>query len=106
MNLVPGSVRITGNYAISTTGGPQDPKPVRIFNIHLVSTSTAGSLQLFDINAAGTSSGTQAWVQVDGAASQGVSLSFAGGLRMPNGCYASVDTTWMSYAVITFSEEF
>lgn len=106
MNLVPGSVRITGNYAISSTGSPADPRAIRIFNVNLVSGTTAASMQLFDINAAGTSSGSQAWIQVDGTASQMASLSFAGGLRMPNGCYASVDTTNIGYAVITYQEEF
>ena len=96
MELVPGSVRITADGAIGTSG-----KPVRIYSISLISGGTASVLSLLD----GTSAAGTQQVSLTGTASTGMIANFAGGLRFPSGCYADVDGN-ISSATIVFNQEF
>lgn len=97
MNLLPGVQIVTADAAIGTSG-----KPVRVFAIHLVSGSGGDSTAtLYN----GTSASGTAYCQVDGVASEGVTLNFAGGMRFPNGCYMDVDSN-ISYSSVVFTEEF
>ena len=96
MNLVPGTIRYTGDSAVGTSG-----KPIRVFSIHLVSGASASTTTLKN----GTGTGDTAWVQVDGLANAGVTLNFAGGVRFPLGCYLDADAN-ISFATVTFTEEF
>lgn len=96
MNLVPGSIRLTVDGLVGTSG-----KPIRVFSIHLVSGGTASTTTFRN----GTGTGDDAYFQLDGTASKGVTANFAGGLRFPAGCYMDTDAN-ISYAVITYTEEF
>ena len=96
MNLVPGNTRLTADGLVGTSG-----KPIRIFNIHLVSGSTASTTTFRD----GTSASGTAYFQADGLSSKGANFNFAGGLRFPSGCYMDTDAN-ISYCVITYTEEF
>lgn len=96
MNLVPGTVRLTEDSLVGTSG-----KPIRIFSIHLVSGGTLSTTTFKN----GTSTSGTAWVQVDGLASSGVTLNFAGGVRFPAGCYMDTDAN-ISYCTVTYTEEF
>ena len=102
MNLVPGVQRITANGSIgpaAVTG--LTPRPIRLFAVCLVSGGSASSLILRD----GTSAAATANAQIDGVASQGVTVNFAGGLRFPNGLFASVDAN-INYATFSFTDEY
>lgn len=94
MNLLPGPQRVTSDAQVGTAG-----KPIRVFYVELVSSSTASTLSL----EAGSGSGS-AWSQIDGVASQSVSRSYPGGLLFPSGCYAECDAN-ISYATIIYTEE-
>ncbi len=101
MNLVPGVQRITASGSIGPTGTVNVPRPIRLFSVSLISGGTASTLTLRDgLSASGTAN-----EQVDGNASQSVTKNYAGGLRFPNGLFASVDTN-ISYATFSFSEEY
>lgn len=102
MNLVPGVKRITGSGLI----GPAiiagaSPRPIRLFSVVLMSGGTASVLSLLD----GTTSGGTEYVNITGTASTGSVVNFAGGLRFPDGLYATVDGN-ISYAVLSFTEEY
>jgi hypothetical protein len=88
MNLLPGSQRITASGIVGpTVDGVTHPKPIRLFCVSLVSGGTASVLSLLN----GTSaSGTQ-YVSITGTISTGTVVNFAGGLRFPDGLYASAD---------------
>ena len=96
MNLVPGSTRLTADGLVGSSGNP-----IRVFMIHLLSDTTASTTALNN----GTLSTDTVYIQVDGIASKGVTLNFAGGLRFPDGCYLNADANIVS-AVVTFTEEF
>jgi len=96
MNLVPGVVRLTADGLVGTSG-----MPIRIFSIHLVSGATASTTTFRD----GTTSSDTAHIQVDGIASQGVTIGFNGGVRFPNGCFMDTDAN-ISYSTIVYTEEF
>ena len=95
MNLLPGTQRVTADLAVGTSG-----KPIRVFCVHLISGGTASTLTLYN----GTSASGTAYIQVDGVASQGVTINFSGGMLFPAGCFADVDAN-ISYAMVTFSLE-
>jgi hypothetical protein len=95
MNLLPGATRLTADGLVGTSG-----KPIRVFAVHLVSGATASTTTL----KLGTSTAGTAYLQVDGLASQGVTINIAGGLRFPTGCYMDTDAN-ISYCVIVYTEE-
>ena len=95
MNLVPGSTSLTADGLVGTSG-----KSIRIFCIHLVSGATA-STTVFNN---GTLVGDTARVQVDGTASKSVTVSFAGGMLFPLGCFMNTDAN-ISYCTIIYTEE-
>lgn len=95
MNLVPGSTRLTSDGAVGTSG-----KPIRVFTAHLVSGGTASTTILRN----GTGTGDTAYAQIDGTSSEGVTVSFAGGLRFPSGCYMDTDAN-ISYCTFVYTEE-
>ena len=96
MNLLPGVQLVTADTSIGTNG-----KPIRVFAIHLVSGAADSTATLYN----GTSASGTAYCQVDGAANEGVTLNFAGGMRFPSGCYFDVDGN-ISYASVIYTEEF
>ena len=96
MNLVIGNTRITADKVVGTSG-----KPIRVYWVHLISGASASTLILKN----GTSTGGTAYIQVDGSATSGVLLNFAGGCRFPDGCFADVDAN-ISYAMVGYTEEF
>jgi len=98
MNLVHGVIRITTNTAAHIT--PSNTA-MRVQSIHLVSIATASTLTLRN----GATVGGTATIQVDGAASQGVTLNFAGGMRFPDGVYCSTDVN-LSWVEISYNTEF
>ena len=95
MNMVPGVTRLTEDGLVGSSG-----VPIRVFSIHLVSGATASTTSFNN----GTAVGDTAYAQVDGIASKGVTLSFAGGLRFPAGCYMNTDAN-ISYCTIVYTEE-
>lgn len=95
MNFVPGSTRLTADGQVGS-----GTRACRVYSIHLVSGGTGSATVLKN----GTSTSGTAYVQVDGVASTGVTLNFAGGVLFPAGCYMDTDAN-ISYAVITFNEE-
>ena len=104
MNLLPGVQRVTGDVAIGiTTVNPATGAvpPVRVYSVHLVSGATASTCTLKN----GTTTSGDVYVQIDGIASQGQTLNFAGGLRFPAGCFFDADAN-ISSAVVTFVQEF
>ncbi len=96
MNLVPGTTRLTADGLVGSSG-----KSIRVFDIHLVSGATASTCTLEN----GTDASGTAYIQIDGVASKGVTLGFAGGVRFPDGCFLDADAN-ISYATIVFTEEF
>lgn len=96
MNLVPGTQRLTADGSVGTAG-----HPIRIFNIHLVSDTSTASQTSFNN---GQGAGDTPFVQVDGTASKGVTLAFAGGFRFPEGAYMSANN--LGYCTVTYTEEF
>ena len=103
MNLLPGTKRIVASEGDLETIGTAG-QPIRLFSVHLVSAATSSTLKLHNL-ASGATSATSTWVQVDGAATQGSTLNFAGGIRFPLGMIASIDSS-LSFATITYTEEF
>ena len=98
MNLLPGTQYVTMNTTLGTQGDI-----VRIFSIEVISGDTSGGiLKLYN---GISSSGTNKYIQVDGATSRAVDKSFAGGIRFPSGCWIAVDTMTVS-ATIVYTEEF
>lgn len=95
MNLLPGTVRITADSALITSG-----LPVRVYAVNLVSGGSGSTLILRN----GTSTSGDAYEQVDGSASQSVTKNYAGGLLFPAGCFADVDAN-ISYATIICTKE-
>jgi len=98
MNLVYGVARITTNTSAQISPTNQ---PLRIQSIHLVSIPTASTLTFRN----GSLVTDDAYLQVDGAASQGVTLNFAGGMYFPDGCYISTDIS-LSWVTISYTTEF
>ena len=96
MNLVPGVTRLAADGLVGSSG-----KPIRVFFAHLVSSATASTVSLKN----GTTSSGTAYAQIDGIASQGVTLNFAGGMRFPGGCFLDADAN-ISYCVVGYTEEF
>lgn len=96
MNLLPGVAIITADSVVGTSG-----KPIRVFAIHLVSGAGDSTATLYN----GTSASGTAYCQVDGVATEGVTLNFAGGMRFPDGCYFDADSN-ISYSSVIFTEEF
>ena len=95
MNLVPGCTRLTADGLVGPSG-----KSIRVFSVHLVSGATASTTYLkLGISTAGT-----AYLQIDGVASQGVTVNIAGGLSFPTGCYMDTDAN-ISYCTIVYTEE-
>lgn len=102
MNLVIGSKKITASGLVGSSAiSGANPKPVRVYSISLKSGGSASVLSLLD----GTDASGTEYVNMTGTASTGAVLNFAGGLRFPDGLYAVVDGS-ISYAVISFTEEF
>ena len=95
MNLLPGTTRLTADGLVGASG-----KRVRVFSIHLVSGATASTTTFKN----GTGTGGTAYCQVDGVASQGVTLNFAGGLSFPDGCFMDTDAN-ISYCVVVATQE-
>ena len=95
MNLLIGNTRLTADGLVGTSG-----KPIRIYWIHLVSGGSASTTTLKN----GTGTGGTAFLQVDGIASSAVNVSFAGGVRFPDGCYMDTDAN-ISYCTIGYTEE-
>ena len=103
MNLLPGVKRInSAGTDLQQVAGAG--KPMRIYSVHLVSGATSSVMKLHNMSG-GATSATTAYAQIDGAASQGITVGFNGGLRFPAGCYVSVDSA-LSYATIIYTEEF
>lgn len=96
MNLVPGTIRLTADGLVGTSG-----KPIRVFSIHLASGGTLSTTTFRN----GTSTAGTAWFQADGLANAGSTYNFAGGLSFPAGCYMDTDAN-ISYCTITYTEEF
>jgi hypothetical protein len=97
MNLLPGTVRLTADGLVGKSG-----KECRVYSVHLVSASgTAAQVILKN----GTSTSGTAYAQVDGTASKGVTVSFAGGLLFPAGCYADVTVNSGDYVCVIASNE-
>jgi hypothetical protein len=90
-----GTQRITADSALVANG-----RPVRIFNVNLVSGGTASTLTLRN----GTSASANAFDQVDGAASLSVTKNWAGGLFFPDGCFLDVDAN-ISYATVSYESQ-
>ena len=95
MNLMPGATRLTADGLVGTSG-----KPIRVFQIHLVSGATL-STTLFKN---GTSTGGTSYIQVDGTASKGVTWESKNGVLFPSGCYMDTDAN-ISFCVIVYTEE-
>lgn len=95
MNVLPGNQRVTADVAVGTSGNP-----IRVYSIHLVSSSTASTTTLKN----GTTTSGTAYLQVDGIASQGVTINIAGGMRFPGGCFVDADAN-ISYAIVVYTEE-
>lgn len=97
MNLLPGT------YTTSTTAGVigTSGHPIRIYSVHLKS---GGSASTAIFISGKTAVGTSAF-QVDGIANEGVTLNWAGGIRLNNGCYYAGDGN-LGYLTVTYSEEF
>ena len=97
MNLLPGIAIITTNT--SATLGISG-KPKRIFFAHAVSIPTGTTLTFRN----GTGVSGTAYFQLDGAAGQGITLNFAGGMYFPAGCYISTDIN-LSWVTVSYTEE-
>lgn len=95
MNLTPGTVRVTADAAVLTSGSA-----VRVFSVNLVSGGSASTLTLKN----GTSTSGTAFEQIDGIASQSVTKNYAGGLLFPAGCFADADAN-ISFATLVCSKE-
>ena len=95
MNLVPGNTRLTADGAVGTSGNI-----IRVFSIHLVSGGTASTTSFNN----GTGAGDTALCQIDGTASEGVTVSFNGGLKFVDGCFMNTDAN-ISYCTIIYTEE-
>lgn len=97
MNVLPGVARITTNTAAHIT--PSNT-PIRVFGVHLVSIPTSTTLTMRN----GAVVGATAYAQIDGAASQAVTVNFNGGLLFPDGVYCSTDVN-LSWVNIIYSTE-
>lgn len=97
MNLLPGT------YITSTTAGVIGTlgKPIRVFSAHLKSGAAASTVSFLNGK---TATGTSAF-QIDGIASEGVTLNWAGGIRFGSGCYFVGDAN-VGYLTVTYTEEF
>lgn len=97
MNLLPGVVRITSSSNAFITSNT----PLRIYGVHLVSIPTASTLTLVDgiISATGVT-----LARIDGAASQGVTVNFNGGLVFSKNAICITDAN-LSFATIIYSRE-
>ena len=93
MTIYPGSTRLTGDGVVGISG-----KPTRVFFIHLISGATGSTTTLEN----GTSASGTIYAQIDGVASSGVTVNFAGGLLFPDGCFMDTDAN-ISSAVIGYT---
>lgn len=98
MNMVINTQRVADGTAVAIGSSG---KPIRVFWVHLISSGTASSAVIKN----GTTSSSTTYAQIDGIASQGVTLNFAGGMRLPSGCVFDADAN-ISSAVIGYTEEF
>jgi len=99
MNLLPGTQQIVGDgdIAIGVAG-----KPVRIFNIELVSGGTASTVILHNGSAIVANDN---YGQVDGVISKSVVINYEGGKRFPAGCFLQTDAN-SAFTTVTFTQEF
>ena len=99
MNLLPGTQQYTGDadLAVGTSG-----KPIRVFSIECISSSTAATIKLF--NGTTNTAGLQ-YAQVDGVASQSVVINYAGGKRFPAGCFLDTGAN-NAFTTVVYTEEF
>ena len=95
MNLLPGRQRVTADAIIGS-----GTRGVRVYSVHLISGATASVGYLRN----GTVVGADIDIQIDGVASTGVTLNFAGGVLLPAGCFYDDDSNITS-AIVTFTEE-
>ena len=91
MNLLPGTVLLTADGVVGVSG-----KPVRVYSVHLISGSTASTCTLEN----GTTASGTIYAQIDGIASQGVTINFAGGLCFPDGCFLDADANISSCVIV------
>ena len=96
MNLVVGTQRVTADIAIGRSG-----QPCRIFCVHLVSGASASTLNLRN----GTSASGTIQAQIDGTALRSATVSFAGGMLFPLGCFADVDANISFASVVATNEQ-
>lgn len=82
------------DVAIGTSG-----KPIRVFDINVVSGGTAAVVKLYN----GTSA-TGSFIQINGTINIGVSVNSLAGFLFPLGCFADVDANTTSLAV-NFAQE-
>ena len=97
MNLLPGTIRLTSDGVVGTSG-----KPIRVFNVVLHSATGGGSTTKF---CNGTTGAADQWFAIEGIADQDVIVNFAAGIRFPNGCFMDTDGN-VEYCTITYTEEF
>lgn len=96
MALIPNPItqRFTASGAIGSGN-----KPIKVFNVNLVSTATASTCSIKDNGSGGT-----IYDQIDGLSSKSVSKNYAGGLRLPTNGYFTADGS-ISLATIIYSED-
>ncbi len=97
MNLLPGSVRITGDSVVGPTG-----RPIRLYCVSMV--SGAGGASVLSLKNGTTTAGTE-YVSITGTVSTGAVTNFAGGLRFPDGLFADADSN-IGSATFVFDTEF
>ena len=95
MNLLPGTVRLTADGVVGASG-----QPMRVYSVHLISGGSASTCTLEN----GTTSSGTIYAQIDGTASMGVTINFAGGLLFPNGCFLDADANITSCVIVCSSE--
>jgi len=75
-----GDTRVTAAAELYTAG-----KPVRLFNVHIISDGTAGVTTFYNGGAGGT-----AYIKVTGTINTGATTDFGiNGKLFPSGCYVS-----------------
>lgn len=86
---------LTVSGVLGTSG-----KPIRVYNINLISTGTASVIQL----KSGTASGGTIWIQETGTISTGKTFDYGvHGHYFPSGCFVTVDGNIVS-AEISYSQ--
>lgn len=91
----PGTLPFTSDNAVGISG-----KPVRVWNVELLSGGAAGNLVLRN----GTSDSSTIKVNQPGTINRSVTFNWANGILFPNGCFYDHDANTTS-ADITFSME-